>query len=53
MSFQVPKITNPEELIINREEFDSMEDKMAELLSDLERKVLSLYLGRPILSGNF
>ncbi|TYR73106.1 RNA polymerase sporulation sigma factor SigH [Rossellomorea vietnamensis] len=38
------KITNPEELIINREEFDSMEDKMAELLSDLERKVLSLYL---------
>ncbi|WP_409252519.1 RNA polymerase sporulation sigma factor SigH [Bacillus sp. SCS-153A] len=38
------KITNPEELIINREEFDSMEGKMAELLSDLERKVLSLYL---------
>ncbi len=38
------KATDPEELIINREEFDSMEDKMAELLSDLERKVLSLYL---------
>ncbi|CUA81162.1 RNA polymerase sporulation sigma factor SigH [Anoxybacillus suryakundensis] len=38
------KITNPEELIINREEFDHMEEKMTELLSDLERKVLLLYL---------
>jgi RNA polymerase sporulation-specific sigma factor len=35
---------DPEALIINREEFDNMEDKMAELLSDLERKVLALYL---------
>lgn len=38
------KMTNPEELIINREEFDHMEEKMTELLSDLERKVLLLYL---------
>ncbi|RLQ91779.1 RNA polymerase sporulation sigma factor SigH [Falsibacillus albus] len=38
------KIMNPEELIINREEFDNIEGKMTELLSDLERKVLALYL---------
>ena len=38
------KVMDPESLIINREEFDNMEDKMAELLSDLERKVLALYL---------
>lgn len=38
------KVTDPEELIISREEFDNMEDKMAQLLSDLERKVLALYL---------
>ncbi|NQD65874.1 RNA polymerase sporulation sigma factor SigH [Bacillus haikouensis] len=38
------KVMDPEELIINREEFDNMEDKMAQLLSDLERKVLALYL---------
>ncbi|MEK4027354.1 MULTISPECIES: RNA polymerase sporulation sigma factor SigH [Bacillaceae] len=38
------KIMNPEELIINREQFSSIEDKMNELLSDLERKVLALYL---------
>ncbi|RDI39026.1 RNA polymerase sigma-30 (SigH) subunit [Falsibacillus pallidus] len=38
------KVMNPEELIINREEFDNIEDKMTELLSDLERKVLALYL---------
>ncbi|MFZ3590871.1 RNA polymerase sporulation sigma factor SigH [Bacillus sp. DJP31] len=38
------KILNPEELIINKEEFDDIELKMAELLSDLERKVLALYL---------
>jgi len=35
---------NPEELIISREQFDSIEGKMNELLSDLERKVLALYL---------
>ena len=38
------KVLDPEELIINQEEFDHIELKMAELLSDLERKVLSLYL---------
>lgn len=38
------KELDPEELIINREEFDSLEDKMSELLSDLERRVLALYL---------
>lgn len=38
------KATDPEELIINREEVDDIEIKMAELLSDLERKVLVLYL---------
>ena len=35
---------NPEDLIISQEEFDDIELKMAELLSDLERKVLALYL---------
>lgn len=38
------KITNPEELIINQEKIDDIELKMSELLSDLERKVLMLYL---------
>ncbi|MFS0865306.1 RNA polymerase sporulation sigma factor SigH [Fredinandcohnia sp. 179-A 10B2 NHS] len=38
------KVLDPEELIINREKFDDIEEKMAELLSDLERKVLALYL---------
>ncbi|GIN22843.1 MAG TPA: RNA polymerase sporulation sigma factor SigH [Bacillus bacterium] len=38
------KIMNPEELLIHRERFNSIEDKMTELLSDLERKVLALYL---------
>ncbi|AFJ60197.1 RNA polymerase sporulation specific sigma factor SigH [Bacillus amyloliquefaciens] len=38
------KTLNPEEMIINQEEFDDIEMKMGELLSDLERKVLVLYL---------
>jgi len=38
------KIMDPEELIINQEEFVQIEIKMEELLSDLERKVLALYL---------
>lgn len=38
------KVLDPEQLIISREEFNNIEDKMTELLSDLERKVLSLYL---------
>ena len=38
------KAMNPEELLINQEEYDDIELKMVELLSDLERKVLALYL---------
>jgi len=38
------QVLDPEELIINQEEFTGLEDKMAEILSDLERKVLMLYL---------
>ncbi|MFP4978449.1 RNA polymerase sporulation sigma factor SigH [Paenibacillus sp. CN-4] len=38
------QVLDPEELIINQEEFVGLEDKMAEILSDLERKVLMLYL---------
>ncbi|MEW5323233.1 RNA polymerase sporulation sigma factor SigH [Geobacillus thermoleovorans] len=38
------QLTDPEQLIVNREEVDDIELKMAELLSDLERKVLALYL---------
>ncbi|MEX1029769.1 MAG: RNA polymerase sporulation sigma factor SigH [Paenibacillaceae bacterium] len=38
------RVTDPEELIINKEEFMSLEDKMGEILSDLERRVLMLYL---------
>lgn len=38
------KITDPEDLIISREEFDSIEDKMAKVLSPLEWKVLNSYL---------
>ncbi|NMO97531.1 RNA polymerase sporulation sigma factor SigH [Paenibacillus lemnae] len=37
-------VSDPEELIINQEEFVGLEDKMSEILSDLERKVLMLYL---------
>ena len=38
------KSTDPEALIIHREEFSKIEGKVAEVLSDLERQVLSLYL---------
>lgn len=38
------KISDPEEMIINREEFAGIEEKMAEILSSLEWEVLSLYL---------
>src|SRR5207253_7110779 len=38
------RVTDPEELIINQEEFSGLEDKMGEILSDLERRVLMLYL---------
>ncbi|NLP36381.1 MAG: RNA polymerase sporulation sigma factor SigH [Firmicutes bacterium] len=38
------KITDPEELMINREEYNNIEVKMGEILSDLEWKVLMYYL---------
>lgn len=38
------KITGPEELVISREEFDDIEEKMGEILSSLEWKVLMFYL---------
>ncbi|MBP1932518.1 RNA polymerase sporulation sigma factor SigH [Ammoniphilus resinae] len=38
------RVTDPEELIINQEKFDDIEDKMGQILSDLERQVLMLYL---------
>lgn len=38
------KITDPEELMINQEEFQDIELRMGELLSDLEWKVLMSYL---------
>lgn len=38
------RVTDPEELLINAEEFADIELKMGELLSDLERQVLMLYL---------
>ena len=38
------KVTDPEELIISREEFTEIETKMGELLSSLEWKVLMYYL---------
>ncbi|MCR4962927.1 MAG: RNA polymerase sporulation sigma factor SigH [Firmicutes bacterium] len=38
------RITDPEELIISREEFDDIESKMGEILSSLEWKVLMFYL---------
>jgi len=38
------KITDPEELIISREEFGDIEEKMGEILSSLEWKVLMSYL---------
>lgn len=38
------KVLDPEELIINQEEFDDIEVKISEILSDFERQVLMLYL---------
>jgi len=38
------KVTDPEELVISREEFVDIEVKMGEFLSDLEREVLNAYL---------
>ncbi|TFB14745.1 RNA polymerase sporulation sigma factor SigH [Filobacillus milosensis] len=36
--------SDPEKLLIDREKFGDMEEKMEELLSELEREVLQLYL---------
>ncbi len=38
------KVTDPEEMVISREEFIDVEGKMLEILSDLEWKVLMYYL---------
>lgn len=38
------RVTDPEEMMINKEEFSGLEDKMGEILSELERQVLMLYL---------
>lgn len=38
------KVTDPEQLMINREEFRRLENVLGEMLSDLERQVLMLYL---------
>ncbi|MBR1421677.1 MAG: RNA polymerase sporulation sigma factor SigH [Selenomonadaceae bacterium] len=38
------KITDPEELVISREEFSDIEKKMEEILSELEWRVLLAYL---------
>lgn len=38
------KVTDPEALVISREEFGDIEEKMEEFLSDLEWKVLMYYL---------
>lgn len=40
----IAKVTDPEELVISREEFVDIEEKMEEFLSDLEWKVLMAYL---------
>jgi RNA polymerase sporulation-specific sigma factor len=37
-------VSDPEEMMINREEFTGIEAKMSEILSELEWEVLSLYL---------
>lgn len=38
------KVSDPEELMISREEFGDIEEKMGEILSDLEWEVLMAYL---------
>ncbi len=38
------RVSDPEELVISREEYTDIETKMGEFLSDLERKVLNSYL---------
>ena len=38
------KASDPEELVISQEEFNSIESKISEILSELEREVLNSYL---------
>ncbi len=38
------KAIDPQELLVNREKFGDMETRLSELLSDLEKEVLRLYL---------
>ncbi|WP_082235787.1 RNA polymerase sporulation sigma factor SigH [Halobacillus massiliensis] len=38
------KAIDPQELMVNKERFGDIEEKISELLSELEQKVLSLYL---------
>ncbi|MFD1039175.1 RNA polymerase sporulation sigma factor SigH [Virgibacillus byunsanensis] len=38
------KAIDPQELLVNRENYGDMEQKLSELLSELEKKVLHLYL---------
>ncbi|RKD67540.1 RNA polymerase sigma-30 (SigH) subunit [Sinobaca qinghaiensis] len=40
----VSKFSNPEELLINQEAFSDIEEKINEILSDFEQRVLALYL---------
>ncbi|QQK74320.1 RNA polymerase sporulation sigma factor SigH [Salicibibacter cibarius] len=37
-------VTNPEEMLINQEDWEDVDHKITELLSELEQKVLRLYL---------
>lgn len=37
-------VTNPEDLLINQEDLSSIEERIGDMLSDLEKKVLSYYL---------
>ena len=46
-------IDDPEELMINQEEFDYIEVKMAELLSELRKKSTRFVFGWTIVSRNF
>ncbi|WP_027726413.1 RNA polymerase sporulation sigma factor SigH [Tuberibacillus calidus] len=38
------RVSDPEQMLINREKYDDIEVKISEILSDLEQKVLMLYL---------
>ncbi|CAM3233078.1 RNA polymerase sporulation sigma factor SigH [Sporolactobacillus spathodeae] len=38
------RTSDPQELLVNREEYDDIEEKLSQVLSDLERQVLSQYL---------